>query len=105
MSATPFRLTVVTKPVNSNYESGRPITLRATCSDVAGEGVEWVDEDGSTGYVVPNGTRGLKVINIKQDAAGTATTALQLEKGTASTTHILDQSMLADATTDAISRG
>jgi acyl transferase domain-containing protein len=105
MAATPYTGIIVTKPLNPNYESGRPIVLRIAGSDVNNALWTFPDDGSATGYTIPVGTGGLRVVDIKITAKGVDTSAVQLKKGSAPTTQVMSGDLLASNAVDSVTRG
>jgi hypothetical protein len=100
MTATPFKGTLVAHTRRGNV----PVNMRFSASDVANALVTWDDLNAIAQLTIPMASGGYVVDDLNLSAAGVDTTQIQVRKGTADTPSIVRDSLLANATTDAVSR-
>lgn len=100
MAATPFKATLVCHAVSD----GSPRTKRMSFSDVANAFGTFDDIGAIAPLTIPVEDQGWVVDDLTVSAAGVDTSQIQLVKGAAAQEIFLRGSLLANTTTDAVSR-
>lgn len=100
MAATPFKATLVMHAVNG----GAPRTKRMSFSDVANAMGTFDDIGAIAPLTIPVEDGGWVIDDFTLSAAGVDTTQIQLIKGAAALEFFLRDSLLANTTTDVVSR-
>jgi hypothetical protein len=109
MAAVPFKETGRIRHVDAdgNILPGIPVSLRMSCSDVAGAKVTFDDYDNDKFFIIPPGPPGAigaQFVDMKGSADGGDTKSLQLVIGNATSTLVLKDDQLAEKAVDAHTR-